>query len=657
MRCYAHPAEKKACEPLTIALESDPWMTFSPDGKTLAVRSRDHLALLGWDEATGTLTQDGGCVQDEGRCRPATECRRNSTEFVCDPPPAWLDGWGPVRFAPDGRALYVGAQRGQRVTALPRVAERTWSADASMCVGYRDTNCAIKTAIVDKATEIITSRDGGDVYVTGPSGGVVSMTADRITGALSAPRCTLVWGGTASCPESIGGGARPQRGPGEMVLDPTDRDLYGTDSIGDGRYAITRFLRTSRPPGGGNRAPLCTDADASARPGETVELALRCADPDGDPVTLRVTSGEGALSGTRLTVKAGVSAGVQTVGFRANDGGLDSAEAFARVVVGNPPACADGAVSVMRRGSVALPMSCDRGTIEIVEHPAHGGVVGTTFNASPAGHDGVEYVRYASYDPDTGVRSNVATITVTVLAPPPQPEIVEFGTVSLENDRGGSNQGCSGSSCRPSGNGDLPFPMRCNGSPTQTPGTCSGTLEACNTSGCSRRAGGTTAAAAKVKRATLGKVRFSIPVGKAKTVKLRLNKAARKELTKKGKLKLKIHTTVKLPTGKTVTSTRTLTVKKAEAGEAEAALAARVATVAARGVRPRRGAVHPALSRVSGSRRRSSWPRPPWSGRCAGGRGARSSCRPCGAACRAWTYTASTGGTGPCPRPSSRSPR
>ena len=74
----------------------------------------------------------------------------------------------------------------------------------------------------------------------------------------------------------------------------------------------------------------------------------------------------------------------------------------------------------------------------------------------------------------------------------------------------------------------------------------------------------TTAAAAKVKRATLGKVKFSIPVGKSKTIKLRLNKAARKELSKKGKLKLKIHTTVKLPTGKTVTSTRTLTVKQAK---------------------------------------------------------------------------------------------
>ena len=481
---------------------------------------------------------------------------------MCDSPPAYLDGWGPVRFAPDGRALYVGAQRGNRVSALPRVADRTWSFDAATCVGTAATGCAVTADVVSKPTEIITSPDGGDVYVQGIESGVLLLSADRVTGALSAPRCAMAWAGTASCPETSGGAALPQSASGNMVLDPTGRDLYTTEELAGFHYGIAHFLRTSRPPGGQNRAPLCNDADASARPGETVELTLRCADPDGDPVSLRVTSGDGVLSGTRLKVKAGVTAGVQIVGFRANDGGLDSADAFARVIVGNPPVCADGAVSVLRRGSVTLPMSCDRGTIELVEHPAHGGVAGTTFNASPAGHDGVEYVRYASYDPDTGVRSNVATITVTVLAPPPQPEIVEFGTVSLENDRGGSNQGCSGSSCRPSGNGDLPFPMRCNGSPTQTPGTCSGTLEACNPSGCSRRAGGTSAAAAKVKRATLGKVKFSIPVGKSKTVKLRLNKAARKELAKKGKLKLKIHTTVKLPTGKTVTSTRTLTVKK-----------------------------------------------------------------------------------------------
>lgn len=565
VRCYAHPAENKPCEPLTVTTESTPWMAFSPDGRTLAVRSRDHLALLGWDEAAGTLSQDGGCIRDEGRCRPATECRRNSSEFVCGTPPVWLDGWGPVRFAPDGRALYVSAQRGQRVTALPRVADRTWSFDASSCVGNANTNCAVKADVVDKATDIVTSPDGGDVYVNGRGGGVVSFVADRVTGALSAPRCTLAWGGVASCPANTGGGALPTGATGNMVFDPTGRDLYTSELLPRFNYAIARFVRTTRPPGGQNRAPLCTDADASARPGETVELTLRCADPDGDPVTLRVTSGTGELTGTKLRVQAGSTAGVQTVGFRASDGGLDSADAFARVTVGNPPACADGAVSVLRRGSVALPMACDRGTIEIVEQPAHGGVTGTTFNASPAGHDGVEYVRYAAYDPDTGVRSNVATITVTVLPPPPLPPVIEFGTVRLENDRGGSNQGCSGSSCRPSGGGDLPFPMRCNGSPTQTPGTCSGTLEACNTSGCSKRAGGTTATAAAAKKATLGTARFSIPVGKSKTVKLRLNKAARKQLSKNGKLKLKIHTTVKLPTGQTVTSTRTLTVKKAKA--------------------------------------------------------------------------------------------
>jgi hypothetical protein len=330
------------------------------------------------------------------------------------------------------------------------------------------------------------------------------------------------------------------------------------------RYVIAHFLRTSRPPGGQNRPPICTGADATVRPGETVELTLRCADPDGDTVTLRKTRGGGELAGTRLRYTAGTAAGVETVGFVATDSsGLDSAEAEVRVTVGNPPSCADGAVSVLRRGSVALPMSCDRGTIEIVTHPAYGGVVGTTFNASPQGHDGVEYVKYASYDPDTGVRSNVATITVTVLAPPPGPDIVEFGEVALENDRGGSGNGCSGSSCRPSGNGELPFPMRCNGSPTKTPGTCSGTLEACTPSGCSKRAGGTKASAAAAKlKGSLGKAKFSIPVGQSKTVKLRLNAKARKALAKQGKLKLRIVTTVKLPTGKTVTSTRSLTVKK-----------------------------------------------------------------------------------------------
>lgn len=564
-RCYQHPGENRPCEPLNVNLDSATWMAFSPDGKTLAVRTRDHLALLGWDEATGTLSQDGGCLLEDGACQPATKCTMNSgREFKCPTPPDYLSGWGPVRFAPDGRALYVGSQRGNRVTALPRVADRTWSFDASMCAGRRSEGCELKTDVVDKATEIVTSPDGGDVYVTGPGGGVLSMRADPRTGALSAPRCTLTGLGLPACPEAIFGSAVVTGTDGNMVFDPTGRDLYTTEALVKNRYGIARFLRTSRPPEGQNRAPLCTGADAAVRPGETVELTLRCADPDGDPVTLRKTRGGGELAGTRLKYTAGTTAGVETVGFRATDtGGLESAEAEVRVTVGRPPACADGAVSVLRRGSVALPMSCDRGTVEIVEHPAHGGVVGTTFNASPQGHDGVEHVRYAAYDPDTGVRSNVATITVTVLAPPPGPDVIEFGEVKLENDRGGANNGCSGSSCRPSGGGELPFPMRCNGSPTQTPGSCSGTLEACTPSGCSKRAGGTKASAAAAKlKGSLGKAKFTIPVGQAKTVKLRLNAKARTALAKQGRLKLRIVTTVKLPTGKTVTSTRTLTVKK-----------------------------------------------------------------------------------------------
>ena len=39
-----------------------------------------------------------------------------------------------------------------------------------------------------------------------------------------------------------------------MVLDATGRDLYTTDELPGFKYGIARFLRTTRPPGGENRA-------------------------------------------------------------------------------------------------------------------------------------------------------------------------------------------------------------------------------------------------------------------------------------------------------------------------------------------------------------------------------------------------------------------
>ena len=146
--------------------------------------------------------------------------------------------------------------------------------------------------------------------------------------------------------------------------------------------------------------------------------------------------------------------------------------------------------------------------------------------------------------------------TIVVRPRPTPPPIVEFGRARLENDRGGS--GCSGTSCRPSGSGDLPFPMRCNGNATQTPGTCSGTLEACSPSGCKSLDGPPD----NRRRPRLTRARDFIAVGKSKTVKLRLNRAARRELTKRGKLKLVIRTDVRLPDGSRQHSTRKLTVKR-----------------------------------------------------------------------------------------------
>jgi hypothetical protein len=516
-------------------LDGNLYVDFSADGTRMAIRSKGHLTVARWDATAGTLALEA----------PATTCTLNGDGvFVCDDIPQALAGIGPVRFSPDAKTLYVAAHDGNMVSALPRAADGSYTVAGAPCAGRADTGCAVTADLVDEALELAVSPDGGDVYVAGYGNGIVAMKAD-----LTEPRCSLGdVAGVGSCDRALvsrSGAYSFSRG--NLVFDRAGRDLYAPAWLGGGEYGVARFLRVSRPPGAPNRAPICADADASVLPGATVELALRCVDPDGDPVTLRLTRGGGELAGTRLRYTAPVTAQTVTLGFVATDGELDSAEAVVRIVVGNPPVCADAAVSVEAGGSVAIPLVCDRGEVEVVERPLYGSLAGTTFTASQ--RDGTEAVRFVARDTGTGVVSNTATVTITVRPHPAPPAEVKFGTSRLENDRGGG--GCSGASCRPSPKGDLPFPMRCDGSPTQTPGTCSGTLEACSPAGCKARIA-----------AAFGKVRFKIPVGKAKTVKLRLNAKARKTLKRKGKLVLRIHTTVKLPDGRTVRSSRKLTVKK-----------------------------------------------------------------------------------------------
>jgi hypothetical protein len=351
-----------------------------------------------------------------------------------------------------------------------------------------------------------------------------------------------------------------------MVMDATGRDLYMPVTLGSARYGIGHFLRITRAPGGENRAPVCASADATTLPGGSVELQPRCVDPDGDAVTVRLTRsparGNAELTGGRLKFTAGTEAGEETVGFRGSDGGLDSAEATLRIVVGARPACADAHVSVEAGSAVTVPLTCDRGDLEVVERPLYGTLGAydaasrsVSFKASE--RDGGERVRFVARDSGTGISSDVATVTITVRPRPVPPAVIEFGRARLENDRGGS--GCSGSSCRPNANGELPFPMRCNGNATQTPGSCSGTLEACSPTGCKASTGRPTIARVK---GSLGRVSFKIAVGKSKTVKLRLNKAARKELDKRGKLKISLRTDVRLPDGSRQRSTRKLTLKR-----------------------------------------------------------------------------------------------
>jgi hypothetical protein len=567
-RCYAHPAEEKPCEPLTVNLDGIPYVDFSPDGSTLAVRTKGHLALLGFDATAGTLALDGGCLRERAGCRPATDCRYNTDdEFVCERPPSALAGIGPVAFATDGRAIYVASHESNLMTAFPRVAERTWALDGP-CVGRADTDCGVKADLVDEALELLVSPDGGDVYVSGYGNGITALQADRVTGALTAPRCSMGDLGVGSCDRaSVERNGAYSLSRGNLVMDATGRDLYTPVTLGGGnRYGIGHFLRITRPPGGANRPPACASADATTLPGGSVETQPRCVDPDGDAVSVRITRaparGYAELSGGRLRFTAGIEAGDETVGFRGSDGGLESAEAVLRVVVGQRPACTDAQISVEAGSGVTVPLQCDRGELEVVERPLYGalgawsaGSRSADFRASE--RDGTEVVRFVARDAGTGISSDVATVTITVRPRPAPPAVIEFGRARLENDRGGS--GCSGSSCRPNANGELPFPMRCNGNPTQTPGSCSGTLEACSPTGCKASTGRPTIARVK---GSLGRVSFKIAVGKSKTVKLRLNRAARRELSKRGKLTIRIRTDVRLPDGSRQQSTRKLTLKR-----------------------------------------------------------------------------------------------
>ena len=247
-RCYAHPAENKPCEPLTVNLDGIPYVAFSPDAKALAVRTKGHLALLGYDTVAGTLALDGGCVREGEGCRPATACRYNGDkEFVCERPPAALEGIGPVGFAPDGRAIYVASHDANRVTSLPRVAPNTWDLGGP-CVGRADTGCAVQADLVDEALELLVAPDGGDVYVYGYGNGVTALQADRITGALSAPRCALDDLGVGSCDRAyVQRNGAYSFSRGNMVMDASGRDLYMPVTLGSARYGLGHFLRVTRP--------------------------------------------------------------------------------------------------------------------------------------------------------------------------------------------------------------------------------------------------------------------------------------------------------------------------------------------------------------------------------------------------------------------------
>ena len=267
-----------------------------------------------------------------------------------------------------------------------------------------------------------------------------------------------------------------------------------------GEIALTRFSTVAFvPPGGGAHDPVCSDGAVSAYSGETTTITFSCSDADGDPLTFAVTGGPAHGTLTDLNATAGTA----------------------------------------------------------VYHPADG-------------YLGADDVTFTATDPSTGTAGGHVAITVAVRPPPVDtsagvstgggvfsPSLGGGGLAGGGTSGGGTTTNESGGS-RACVVGDVScsYPVTC---PPDAAGSCNGDA--------SNQTGGRSSSIAVVRAAAtkvlFKPVKFSIPAGKTKKLKLKLTPAGKKLLRKKHKVKTGIVVRFKDRTGHHWVRRGTVTFKQA----------------------------------------------------------------------------------------------
>ena len=186
-----------------------------------------------------------------------------------------------------------------------------------------------------------------------------------------------------------------------------------------------------------NDAPVASPGSAGTGEDTSVEITLVATDVESSPLTFSIVTPPahgtlGAVNGTKIRYTPAPNyTGPDSFAFKANDGSADSNTATISLTVGatnDPPLAGNGAATAQANTPIAIALTGldpenDPLTYSVVTPPVHGtlgAIVGNQVTYTPtAGYSGPDTFTFKAND--GGSASNVATISITVLAPPPQP--------------------------------------------------------------------------------------------------------------------------------------------------------------------------------------------------------------------------------------------
>jgi len=272
----------------------------SPDGRHVYVASHSSngVAWLARDAETGALTP-AGCLKELPR---ADRCRGGFG----------LEGTSGVAVSPDGKQVYVTADKPGSVSAYSRDAE-TGDLTPLMCVSENGSDgvCADGTAL-GGASSVVVAPDGGQVFVTAfvtatGNGAVTSYARDAATGRLTPQACLLdraPRGGSCTSVPTLAGAAG-------SAVSPDGKTLFVAS------FADETLSLIARDPATGALTPSSCFRQQDPEEDEPAEEEEEETDEEAEEAQADC-KGANAIGGVREVVVSADGRGVFTIGHGEN---------------------------------------------------------------------------------------------------------------------------------------------------------------------------------------------------------------------------------------------------------------------------------------------------------------------------------------------------